>query len=50
MRTLVARMRALFRRGAPDARLDEEVQSHLDELAAEYIRRGTPRRQLHSGR
>jgi predicted permease len=35
-----SRLRALCRRRALDARLDEEVQSHLDELAAEFERRG----------
>jgi len=42
MRTLWSRIQALFRHRALDSRLDEEVQSHLDQLAAEYIRRGTP--------
>ena len=41
MRTLLSRIQALFRARALDARLDEEVQSHLEELAAEYVRRGT---------
>ena len=43
MRVLWSRLRAVFRRGALDARLDEEVQTHLDELAAEYMRRGATR-------
>jgi predicted permease len=40
MRTLWSRIRALFMHRALDARLDEEVQSHLEELVAEYLRRG----------
>jgi predicted permease len=40
MRVLLSRIRALWRRHALDARLDEEVQSHLEELTAEYERRG----------
>jgi predicted permease len=40
MRVLWSRIRALFGRRALDARLDEEVHAHLDELAAEYVRRG----------
>ncbi len=40
MRRLWSRIRALFRHRALDARLDEEVQSHLEALAAEYVRRG----------
>jgi hypothetical protein len=42
MRTLVSRIRALCGRRALDARLDEEVQSHLEELAADYMRHGMP--------
>jgi len=40
MRTLLARITALFRRRELDARLDEEVQTHLDELKAEFLRAG----------
>jgi hypothetical protein len=40
MRTLLSRIRALFMRGGEDARLDDEVRLHVDELAAEYMRRG----------
>jgi predicted permease len=40
MRVLWSRVRALWRRRDLDARLDEEVQGHLDELAADYVRRG----------
>ena len=40
MRTLWLRIRGLFTHRALDARLDEEVQSHLEELVAEYVRRG----------
>ena len=39
-RTLWSRIRALFLRRQLDARLAEEVQSHLDALAADYVRRG----------
>jgi putative ABC transport system permease protein len=42
MRTLWSRMRALFLRRQLDERLDEEVQAHLDQLAADYVRRGAP--------
>jgi predicted permease len=40
IRVLWSRVRAIFRRGTLEARLDEEVQAHLDALAAEFIRRG----------
>jgi predicted permease len=40
MRVLWSRVRALWRRRDLDARLDEEVQAHLDDLAADYVRRG----------
>jgi len=40
MRTLWSRIRALFIRDRLDSRLDEEVQTHLDELTAEYVRGG----------
>ncbi len=40
MRTLLSRIRALFLRRTLDSQLDEEVRAHLDELAAEYMRRG----------
>jgi predicted permease len=40
MRVLWSRIRELFIRHRLDARLDEEVQAHLEELAAEYMRRG----------
>jgi predicted permease len=40
MQTLFSRIRALFHRRQLDARLDEEVQAHLDELAADYMKRG----------
>jgi predicted permease len=40
MRALLSRIGAMFRRRALEARLDEEVQSHLGELAADYVRRG----------
>jgi predicted permease len=40
MRMLLLRIRALFRQWKLDAQLDEEVRAHLDELAAEYTRRG----------
>ena len=40
MRVLWSRARALFRSDALDARLDEEVQGHLETLAADYERRG----------
>ena len=39
-RTLWSRIRALFLRRQLDARLDEEVQSHLEALAVDYERRG----------
>jgi putative ABC transport system permease protein len=42
MHTLLSRIRALFSRRGLDARLDQEVQTHLDELTAEYERRGLP--------
>ena len=44
MHTRWSRIRAMFLGRALDARLDEEVQAHLDELTAEYERRGLPRR------
>jgi putative ABC transport system permease protein len=40
MRTLLSRIRALFLRRVLDDRLDEEIQGHLDALAADYQRRG----------
>jgi predicted permease len=40
MRTLLSRIRALFRRRELDARLDEEVRAHLEELTEEYARDG----------
>ena len=40
MRTLLSRIRALVLRRKLDSQLDEEVRAHLDELAAEYMRRG----------
>jgi predicted permease len=40
MRTMWSRIRALFDRRRLDTRLDEEVHAHLDELTAEYVRRG----------
>lgn len=40
MRTLLHRIAAMFRRRRSDERLDEEVQGHLDLLAADYERRG----------
>jgi hypothetical protein len=39
MRTFLSRLLGLCRRNALDARLDEDVQTHLDALAAEYERR-----------
>ena len=45
MRIFLSRVRALLRRRALDARLDEEVRAHLEELAAEYERRGATREQ-----
>ena len=40
MGMLLSRIRALFLQRKLDAQLDEEVRAHLDELAAEYMRRG----------
>src|SRR5688572_15865665 len=40
MRVLWSRVRAMFVRRRLDVRLDEEVRGHLDELAADYVRRG----------
>jgi predicted permease len=40
MRTVYWRIRALFRSRAMDARLDDEVRAHLDELAADHMKRG----------
>jgi putative ABC transport system permease protein len=40
MRTLFQRIAATFTRRRSDERLDEEVQAHLDLLAADYERRG----------
>ena len=40
MRALLSRIGALFHRRDLEARLDEEVQAHLDALAADYVRRG----------
>lgn len=40
MRTLLARIRGFFSRRERDARLDEEVQAHLDALTGDYLRRG----------
>jgi predicted permease len=40
MRTLWSRICALFLRRQLDARLDEEVRAHLDELTSDYARRG----------
>jgi predicted permease len=40
MRTLLSRLRALFRRDQLDADLDGEVREHLELLAADYRRRG----------
>ena len=40
MRRFLSRLLGLFRRNALNARLDEEVQTHLDALAAEYERSG----------
>lgn len=45
MRVFLSRIRALLRRRALDARLDEEVHAHLEELAAEYERHGATREQ-----
>lgn len=39
-RVLLARVRGLFGRRRAEAALDEEIQTHLDLLTAEYIRRG----------
>ena len=40
MRTLWSRIRALFLQRALDERLDEEVRTHLEALAADCERRG----------
>ena len=40
MRALWSRVRAMFLRRELEVRLDEEVQAHLDALAADYVRRG----------
>lgn len=40
MRALLTRVASLFRRGRLDARLDDEVQFHVDMLAEEHMRRG----------
>ena len=40
MRTWFPRVRGLFLRRQLDLRLDDEVQAHLDELTADYRRRG----------
>ncbi len=49
MRMLWSQIRALFRQRALDERLDEEVQAHLDALAADYERRGlTPEQARHA--
>ena len=42
MRTLLHRIAATFRRRRSDERLGEEVQAHLELLAADYERRGLP--------
>lgn len=40
MRTLLSRLAGLFGRSKREDALDDEVQTHLDLLAAEYERRG----------
>jgi predicted permease len=40
MRTILQRIAATFRRRRSDDRLDEEIQEHLNLLAADYERRG----------
>ena len=45
MRTFLSRLLGLLRRNALDVRLEEEVQMHLDALAAEYERRGLSRKE-----
>jgi len=40
LRTLAARLRGIFRRSKRDAELSEEIESHLELLAAEHRRRG----------
>ena len=42
MRALWSRILGAFKRRALDARLDEEVRTHLDTLAADYVRGGMP--------
>ncbi len=43
MRMLLFRLSGLWRRRALDTRLDDEMGTHLDLLAAEYERRGMTR-------
>jgi predicted permease len=51
MRTLLHRIAATFRRRRSDERLDEEVQAHLEALAADYERRGlTPEQARYAAR
>src|SRR5580704_11115320 len=40
LRLLAARMRSLFTSGRQDVELHNEIQTHLDLLAAEHVRRG----------
>src|SRR5688500_17325478 len=40
MRTLLSRMRALFRQSRLDEDLDAEIRAHLDLLEADYVKRG----------
>jgi putative ABC transport system permease protein len=40
LRVLLARVRALFRPGASDSELEQDIQAHLELLAEDYERRG----------
>src|SRR5688572_14664399 len=42
LRVVLLRVRALFRRRSDDAALNEEIETHLEELAEDYRKRGLP--------
>src|SRR5262249_41209043 len=43
LRDLLYRFRALFRRSAVEAELDEELRFHFDEQVEKYVKSGLPR-------
>ena len=43
MRTLLSRLLEIVRRSSREARLDAEMQAHLDLLADDYVAKGLPR-------